>query len=60
VYVERDEQGKEVWKGGRSEGLAVASLDMFKAGVFSTSKGYTVDGECDGYKQGAEFKQRGG
>lgn len=33
-----------MWKGGRSEGLAVASLDMFKKGVFSVGKGYTVDG----------------
>ncbi|ODN76668.1 hypothetical protein L202_05310 [Cryptococcus amylolentus CBS 6039] len=36
-YIEVDEEDKEkvVWKGGRSEGLAVASYNMFKDGLFS-------------------------
>jgi hypothetical protein len=46
-YTETDENGKELWKGGRSEGLAVASYHMFAAGVFSSDKQspLQVDGE---------------
>jgi hypothetical protein len=46
-YTETEE-GKEVWKGGRSEGLAVASYQMFIEGVFSSDKGnkLKVDGGC--------------
>ncbi|KIR55380.1 hypothetical protein I315_01966 [Cryptococcus gattii Ru294] len=37
TYTETDEEGKETWKGGRSEGLAVASYHMFINGLFSSS-----------------------
>jgi hypothetical protein len=42
------ESGKTGWKGGRSEGLAVASFWMFVAGVFSkhgASDPFRVDGQ---------------
>ncbi|WVF65776.1 hypothetical protein IAT40_000510 [Kwoniella sp. CBS 6097] len=35
-YTETDEEGNVVWKGGRSEGLAVASWHMFVRGLFSS------------------------
>ena len=46
-YTEKDEQGTVIWKGGRSEGLAVASWWMFVEGVFSGDKvnKLQVDGE---------------
>ncbi|ORX33697.1 hypothetical protein BD324DRAFT_639192 [Kockovaella imperatae] len=37
VYTEVGPDGRETWKGGRSEGLAVASYQMFTAGVFSSN-----------------------
>lgn len=47
TYTEKDERGNVSWKGGRSEGLAVASWHMFVDGVFSgdKSKPLQVDGE---------------
>jgi len=47
VYTEKGEEGQEGWKGGRSEGLAVASWHIFVDGVFSSSKAspLQVDGE---------------
>ncbi|KAL7419638.1 hypothetical protein Q5752_005551 [Cryptotrichosporon argae] len=47
VYTEV-EDGNEVWKGGRSEGLAVASYRMFVEGVFSSveSEPLRVDGQA--------------
>jgi hypothetical protein len=43
------EGGSVVWKGGRSEALAVASYHMFIEGVFSATPGekMRVDGECE-------------
>ncbi|EIW66550.1 hypothetical protein TREMEDRAFT_45681 [Tremella mesenterica DSM 1558] len=40
--------GKEVWKGGRSEGLAVASYHMFSEGIFSSERGnkFQVDAKA--------------
>ncbi|WVQ79123.1 hypothetical protein IAT38_001218 [Cryptococcus sp. DSM 104549] len=44
AYTETDEAGKVVWKGGRSEGLAVASYHMFLDGLFSSEENkYQVD-----------------
>ncbi|OCF43383.1 hypothetical protein I317_02823 [Kwoniella heveanensis CBS 569] len=37
-YTETDDDGKVVWKGGRSEGLAVASWHMFVRGLFSSDE----------------------
>ncbi|WWD16515.1 hypothetical protein CI109_100942 [Kwoniella shandongensis] len=38
-YTEtNDENGQTTWKGGRSEGLAVASYHMFIEGLFSSNK----------------------
>ncbi|OXG14982.1 hypothetical protein C367_05644 [Cryptococcus neoformans Ze90-1] len=37
TFTETDEEGNETWKGGRSEGLAVASYHMFINGLFSSS-----------------------
>ena len=47
AYTEKGEDGKEGWKGGRSEGLAVASWHIFIDGVFSSDKSLPlqVDGE---------------
>ncbi|WVW80139.1 hypothetical protein I302_102114 [Kwoniella bestiolae CBS 10118] len=36
VYTETDKEGEVIWKGGRSEGLAVASYHMFVEGLFSS------------------------
>ena len=46
-YTEKDGNGQETWKGGRSEGLAVASYHMFVEGVFSSdsSNKLQVDGK---------------
>jgi hypothetical protein len=50
TYTEKDKRGNVSWKGGRSEGLAVASWHMFVDGVFSgdKSKPLQVDGESVG------------
>lgn len=46
TFTEIDEEGNETWKGGRSEGLAVASYHMFINGLFSSSGNkFQVDGE---------------
>lgn len=37
-YKETDQEGRLLWEGGRSEGLAVASWNMFVQGVFSASQ----------------------
>ncbi|WWC60301.1 uncharacterized protein I303_102870 [Kwoniella dejecticola CBS 10117] len=44
-YTETDVQGEISWKGGRSEGLAIASYHMFISGLFSSDKArkYQVD-----------------
>nr|XP_019012079.1 uncharacterized protein I206_02917 [Kwoniella pini CBS 10737]OCF50860.1 hypothetical protein I206_02917 [Kwoniella pini CBS 10737] len=38
TYSETDEKGEIIWKGGRSEGLAIASYHMFISGLFSDDK----------------------
>jgi len=37
TYTEKDKSGTVTWKGGRSEGLAVASYHMFVDGLFSSN-----------------------
>ncbi|WRT65696.1 uncharacterized protein IL334_002642 [Kwoniella shivajii] len=45
TYTETDENDKVTWKGGRSEGLAIASYHMFINGLFSSDgmNKYQVD-----------------
>ncbi|WVQ64905.1 uncharacterized protein L199_003074 [Kwoniella botswanensis] len=47
-YTEKDQDGQIIWKGGRSEGLAIASYHMFVEGLFSSDKEntYQVDSQA--------------
>ncbi|GFZ42588.1 hypothetical protein JCM24511_00304 [Saitozyma sp. JCM 24511] len=50
TYTEKDERGNVSWKGGRSEGLAVASWHMFVDGVFSGDKSKPLQVDVAGLK----------
>ncbi|CAD6568102.1 MAG: hypothetical protein TREMPRED_004259 [Tremellales sp. Tagirdzhanova-0007] len=49
-YTEKDGNGQETWKGGRSEGLAVASYHMFVEGVFSSDSSNKLQVDAQGLK----------
>ncbi|KAK1927511.1 hypothetical protein DB88DRAFT_478272 [Papiliotrema laurentii] len=50
TYTEPAQDGVQGWKGGRSEGLAVASWHMFVDGVFSSNKHSPLQVDAQGLK----------
>ncbi|WVO13283.1 hypothetical protein L204_100896 [Cryptococcus depauperatus] len=50
AYIETNGKGEVTWKGGRSEGLAVASYHMFIDGLFSSNSSNKFQVDAEGLK----------